>query len=81
MARSDEVTIALDTLDTATSQLAARVQHIIDEINATAGEGLNGLQTEAVLTRLASIKGSLDAMGHTATTPFPTLPPESPPIS
>lgn len=86
MGRNDEVTVALNELDSQTTnvatvvtELGVRVQALIDEINRTAAEGLTGPQTEAVLTRLAGIKTGGDAIAATLTemgrTPqFPTPP-------
>jgi len=80
MARSDEVTAAWSEVDAATNDLGARVQALIDDINRTATEGLNGPQTEAVLARLNALKGTLNAMGHNATAPIPPTPPEDAPM-
>lgn len=76
MARSDDVTVALADLDEATNALGERVQSLIDQINRTPGDGLNGTQTEAVLAQLASVKSVLDQMGH-APNPLPEVNPNA----
>jgi len=98
MVRSEEVTIALADLDRSTTELgttvvgelSTRVQALIDQINKTAGEGLTGPQTEAVLASLASLKAghetvrtALVGMGHNPQEPLPetpVLPPVPPPV-
>lgn len=69
MAKSDDVTQALNAIDQATNDLAARVQKLIDDINHTAAEGLTGPQTENVLARLAPLVTSLNAMATSPTVP------------
>lgn len=78
MARSDDINAAWTAVDEATTALGARVQALIDEINKTATEGLNGPQTEAVLARLAGLKTSLDGMGASPSNPIPEPPVEEP---
>lgn len=78
MPRFDDVTAALNAIDTATTDLGTRVQALIDDINATASDGLNGPQTENVLARLAPIAATLNAMGHNPNNPVPPAPPEDP---
>jgi len=80
MARSDEVVAAWAAVDAATNALGVRVQTLIDQINRTATEGLDGPQTEAVLANLASLKSVLDAMGSNPTTPIPAPTPTPPSI-
>lgn len=80
MTKNDEVLAAWDQVDAATSALASRVQALIDQINATAGAGLDGPQTEAVLAHLASLKNTLDAMGSNPSNPIPPTPPAPPPV-
>lgn len=72
-----EVAAAWAEVDTATTALGARVQKMIDQINATPGDGLNGPQTEALLANLTTLKNNLNAMGADQTVP-PA--PEFPPI-
>jgi len=71
----ESVTAAIAAVDEATTALGLRVQDLIDQINKTATEGLNGPQTEGVLAHLASWKATLDAMGSNPTNPLPTPPP------
>ena len=71
MTAADNVLAAWALVDTATNDLAARVQVLIDEINNTAEAGLTGDQTEAVLERLAGLKDSLNAMGQNPANPVP----------
>jgi len=80
MARSDEVLAAWAEVDTATTALGARVQVLIDDINRTATEGLNGPQTEAVLSRLVGLRDSLNGMGHNPAAPIPEPPPTEVPM-
>lgn len=78
--RGEEVSVALKDLDRATTELGARVQGLIDQINATEGEGLTADQTEAALVQLAGFKTVLDAMGHNPGNPLPPLPPLPNPV-
>ena len=76
--RSDDINAAWMQVDEATTALGSRVQALIDEINKTATEGLNGAQTEAVLARLEGLKNSLNGMGHNPSEPIPEPPVEEP---
>jgi hypothetical protein len=80
MTRSDDVTVALADLDRATNDLGARVQTLIDEINSTAGVGLDGPQTEAVLAHLGALKAQLTAIGSSPTNPLPVPAPPPGPV-
>jgi len=68
---AENVAAAWVLVDDATTALGARVQALIDQINRTANEGLDGPQTEAVLAHLASLKSTLDAMGSNPANPIP----------
>jgi len=70
----ENVQEAWKAVDTATSALGARVQTLIDQINKTATDGLDGPQTEAVLANLAGLKTVLEAMGHNPSNPIPPTP-------
>ena len=80
MAKSDEVVAAWAEIDTATTEAGQRVQLLIDQINATAGVGLDGPQTEAVLANLVSHKNWLTSLGHNLQVPIPPTPPEGPAV-
>lgn len=78
MTKFDDVASALDAVDTATTALGARIQFLIDDINRTATDGLNGPQTENVLARLAAFKTNLDALGSNPSAPIPPAGPTPP---
>ncbi len=80
MTAAEDVVAAWKLVDTATTALGARVQTLVDQINKTAGEGLDGPQTEAVLAHLASLKGALDAMGSNPSNPIPAPGATPPPV-
>lgn len=77
MTKFDEVNLAWDAVDQATTALAARIQVLIDEINSTAGDGLDGPQTEAVLARLGALVTTLNSFGQDPQNPTPPLPEEA----
>jgi hypothetical protein len=77
MTRAEEVAAAWAAVDTETNDMATRVQALIDEINRTATEGLNGPQTEAVLANLTGLVTRLSATGRNPTQP---IPPPVPPV-
>lgn len=71
-----EVEAAWAQVDSATTALGVRVQAMIDQINATPGEGLNGPQTEALLANLATLATNLNGMGVGGSVPpVPNFPP------
>ncbi len=72
MTRNDEVIAAWALVDTATTELAARIQLLIDEINNTAELGLDGPQTDAVLANLGNLVTTLTAMGSNSNSPIPS---------
>lgn len=72
---SERMTVALQELDSETNAAAARVDDLIKQINATEGVGLNGPQTEAVLTQLEALKTNWSNIGKNPSQPFPPLPP------
>jgi hypothetical protein len=74
MTRAEEIQAAWAQVDAATTELAGRVQVLIDQINKTATEGLNGPQTEAVLANLTGLVTVLNAMGANPSAPLPTPP-------
>lgn len=80
MTRAEDVNAAWAAVDAATNALATRVQTLIDQINRTANEGLDGPQTEAVLAHLGSLKSALDAMGSSPVQPIPAPTPAPAPI-
>jgi len=75
MTKYDDVATLIDDLDTTTNTLAASVQKLIDDINRTATDGLNGPQTENVLARLGALSTTLKAIGASADNPIPPAPP------
>jgi len=78
MTKYDDVGTILDDMDATTNTLAASVQKLIDDINKTATDGLNGAQTENVLARLAAFSTNLKAIGANADSPFPPPPTDVP---
>lgn len=77
---AENVEAAWKLVDAATTELGKRVQALIDQINATAEEGLTGPQTEAVLAHLASLKTALDTMGANPANPVPKPAPVPAPL-
>jgi ABC-type transporter Mla subunit MlaD len=80
MARFDDVKAMTGELKTYTDKLGVSVQALIDNINNTAGDGLNGPQTEEHLAELATLRDVLKAIGTNADTVFPPLPPPPEPL-
>jgi DNA repair ATPase RecN len=88
MTLSEDIATALTNLDaaadhvesliTAANALAAQLQATIDQLNATAGEGLTGAQTEAALMHLSAAVTRLNQMG--SGTPIPPPAPTPAPI-
>lgn len=78
MSKNDEVLAAWDMVDLATTELGARIQVLIDDINNTAGSGLDGPQTENVLARLSSLRDTLNVMGAEPANPIPPVEGEDP---
>ena len=78
MTRAEDIAAAWAAVDTATNLLAARVQALIDQINNTATNGLDGPQTEAVLANLTGLAAVLSAMGSNPSNPIPQVPTPAP---
>jgi uncharacterized protein involved in exopolysaccharide biosynthesis len=77
MAKFDTVVALQTAVNDATNQVAANIQLLIDKINATPGDGLDGPQTEAVIAHLTALETNLKAMAASSSHPIP--PPVEPP--
>lgn len=78
MAKVDTIAQLQQAINDATNKTATEIQALIDKINATPGDGLDGPQTDAVINWLTALKAQQESMAATAADPTPVPAPPAP---